>query len=65
MNNRAAPANGAAAKVYDVLIVGVGPAGISASLRAIERNLHYITLDEGEIGGTVAKYPACLMSAAF
>lgn len=43
--------------VYDVLIVGAGPAGISASLRAIERKLSYITLDESEIGGTVAKYP--------
>jgi thioredoxin reductase (NADPH) len=43
--------------VYDVLIVGAGPAGISASLRAIEKKLNYITVDEGEIGGTVAKYP--------
>ena len=43
--------------IYDVLIVGAGPAGISASLRAIEKKLNYITLDEGEIGGTVAKYP--------
>jgi len=43
--------------IYDVLIVGAGPAGISASLRAIEKKLHYITLDEGELGGTVAKYP--------
>ena len=47
----------AASNVFDVLIVGAGPAGISASLRAIERKLNYITLDEGEIGGTVAKYP--------
>jgi thioredoxin reductase (NADPH) len=43
--------------VHDVLIVGAGPAGLSASLRAIENKLNYITLDEGEIGGTVAKYP--------
>jgi thioredoxin reductase/Pyruvate/2-oxoacid:ferredoxin oxidoreductase delta subunit len=43
--------------LYDVVIVGAGPAGISASLRAIEAKLRYVTLDEGEIGGTVAKYP--------
>lgn len=43
--------------VLDVLIIGVGPGGISASLRAIERNLKYLTVDEGEIGGTVYKYP--------
>jgi thioredoxin reductase/Pyruvate/2-oxoacid:ferredoxin oxidoreductase delta subunit len=42
---------------YDVLIVGAGPAGISASLRAIERKLNYITLERDEVGGTVAKYP--------
>jgi thioredoxin reductase (NADPH) len=43
--------------VYDVLIVGAGPAGISASLRAIEQKLRYLTLERDEIGGTVAKYP--------
>src|SRR5713226_1904490 len=43
--------------VYDVLIVGAGPAGISASLRAIEKKLNYVTVDKGEMGGTVAKYP--------
>jgi thioredoxin reductase len=47
----------AGSDIFDALIVGAGPAGISASLRAIERKLNYITLDEGEIGGTVAKYP--------
>jgi thioredoxin reductase len=43
--------------VLDLLIVGAGPGGISASLRAIERKLRYLTVDEGEVGGTVAKYP--------
>src|SRR6267142_3750065 len=43
--------------VYDVLIVGAGPGGISASLRSIEKRLNYLTVDEGEMGGTVAKYP--------
>ena len=46
-----------APNVYDVLIVGAGPAGISASLRAIENKLNYITLERDEVGGTVAKYP--------
>jgi putative YpdA family bacillithiol system oxidoreductase len=49
--------DGSAPDVYDVLIVGAGPAGISASLRAIEHKLNYLTLDRDEIGGTVAKYP--------
>jgi putative YpdA family bacillithiol system oxidoreductase len=44
-------------EVFDVLIVGAGPAGISASLRAIEQKLQYITVEQDEIGGTVSKYP--------
>lgn len=43
--------------VLDVLIVGAGPAGISASLQAIECKLSYLTLERDEIGGTVSKYP--------
>ncbi|MBZ5573424.1 MAG: NAD(P)-binding domain-containing protein [Acidobacteriia bacterium] len=43
--------------VHDVVIIGAGPAGISASLRAIENKLSYITLERDEVGGTVAKYP--------
>lgn len=43
--------------VVDVCIVGAGPAGISASLRAIEKKLTYVTLEQDEFGGTVAKYP--------
>lgn len=44
-------------EVFDVLIVGAGPAGISASLRATERNLKHITLEREDVGGTVSKYP--------
>jgi thioredoxin reductase (NADPH) len=51
------PATPEAGAVYDVLVVGAGPAGISASLRAIENKLSYITLERDEVGGTVAKYP--------
>ena len=45
------------ADTWDLLIVGAGPAGISASLRAIERKLSYVTIEQDEVGGTVAKYP--------
>lgn len=43
--------------VVDVCIVGAGPAGLSASLRAVEKKLSYVTLEAEEFGGTVAKYP--------
>ncbi|HYL22690.1 MAG TPA: NAD(P)-binding domain-containing protein [Gemmatimonadales bacterium] len=45
------------AGLYDLCVVGAGPGGISASLRAIERRLSYVTLEQDEFGGTVAKYP--------
>jgi thioredoxin reductase/NAD-dependent dihydropyrimidine dehydrogenase PreA subunit len=48
---------GATAGMHDVCIVGAGPAGISASLRATERRLRYVTLERGELGGTVTHYP--------
>jgi thioredoxin reductase (NADPH) len=44
-------------EVYDVLIIGAGPAGISASLRAIENKLNYLTVEQDTVGGTVSKYP--------
>jgi thioredoxin reductase (NADPH) len=54
----AASKNSASApSVAEVVIVGAGPAGLTASLRATEKKLNYITLEESEIGGTVAKYP--------
>jgi thioredoxin reductase len=40
-----------------VVIVGAGPAGISASLRASEHGLKALTLEREEVGGTVSKYP--------
>jgi thioredoxin reductase/ferredoxin len=43
--------------LLDVVIVGAGPAGISASLRAAEHGLKALTLERENVGGTVSKYP--------
>lgn len=43
--------------IYDVLIVGAGPAGISASLGALKYKLRAVTIEQGDIGGTVLQYP--------
>ena len=42
---------------YDLLIVGAGPAGISASLTAKKHNLNFITLEQDSLGGTVYTFP--------
>ena len=43
---------------YDVIIVGAGPAGLSASLAAKEHNLKCITIEQEEsLGGAIYKYP--------
>jgi len=43
--------------VYDVLVVGAGPAGISAALAALKNKLKYVTIEQDDIGGTVLSYP--------
>lgn len=45
------------AELFDLIVIGAGPAGISASLRAAEKGLRTLTLERDAVGGTVAKYP--------
>jgi len=42
---------------YDLIIVGAGPAGISASLKAKKHNLNFLTLEQDSLGGTVFTFP--------
>ena len=42
---------------YDVVIVGAGPAGFSASLAAMEAGLKYLAIEQDSLGGTVAHFP--------
>lgn len=41
----------------DLLIVGAGPAGISASLTAKKHKLKFLTLEQDTLGGTVFTFP--------
>ena len=43
--------------VLDVVIIGAGPAGISATLAAKEHGLSSITLEQDSLGGTVYTFP--------
>ena len=43
---------------YDVVIIGAGPAGISASLAAKKAGMRYVTVEqEDSLGGTTYHYP--------
>ncbi|NQU88621.1 MAG: NAD(P)-binding domain-containing protein [Mariniphaga sp.] len=42
---------------YDLIIVGAGPAGISASLTAKKHKLKFLTLEQDSLGGTVYTFP--------
>jgi thioredoxin reductase len=42
---------------YDLIVVGAGPAGISATLAAKKANLRVLTLEQDTLGGTVFTFP--------
>ena len=42
---------------YDLVIIGAGPAGISASLNAKKHHLKCLTLEQDTLGGTVFTFP--------
>jgi thioredoxin reductase/Pyruvate/2-oxoacid:ferredoxin oxidoreductase delta subunit len=43
--------------VLDLLIIGAGPAGLSAALAAKAAELRYLAIDQDSLGGTVAHFP--------
>ena len=44
-------------KLLDVVIIGAGPSGFSASLAAMEHKLSAVTVEQETLGGTVSHYP--------
>jgi thioredoxin reductase (NADPH) len=44
-------------ELLDVIIVGSGPAGLSAGLEALRSNLRSVILEQGELADTIRKYP--------
>ena len=43
--------------IFDLIIVGAGPAGISASLTAKKYQMRFLTLEQDTLGGTVFTFP--------
>lgn len=44
-------------EIFDVVIVGAGPAGIAAALCATEKKMKYVVVEQDSLGGTVAHFP--------
>lgn len=44
-------------ETLDLVIIGAGPAGISAALKAKEKNINAIVLEQDTLGGTVSTFP--------
>jgi thioredoxin reductase (NADPH) len=55
------------AGVLDLVIIGCGPGGFSASLAALEKKMRFVTLEQDTFGGTVAHFPRgkLVMTAPF
>jgi thioredoxin reductase (NADPH) len=46
--------------MFDLLIIGAGPAGISAAYEAQKLNLNYLVIEKALIGNTIYNYPVGL-----
>ncbi len=44
-------------KDFDLVVVGAGPAGLTAALTARKHNLSCVVLDQYDLGGTIQHYP--------
>lgn len=43
--------------VFDVIIIGAGPAGFAAALKAHEKKIRYLVVEQDSLGGTVFQFP--------
>ena len=57
INDARGPRQGPGGDLLDVVIVGAGPAGMSAGLVAAELGLSCVILDQQGAGGTILQYP--------
>lgn len=46
--------------MFDLIIIGAGPAGISAAYEAQQSGLNYLVIEKGLIGNTIYNYPVGL-----
>ena len=41
--------------MYDIIIIGAGPAGISAGIYAVSRGKKTLVLEKAQVGGIIGK----------
>src|SRR5687768_15546985 len=46
--------------MFDLIIIGAGPAGIAAAYEASKHDLSYLVIEKGLIGNTIYNYPVGL-----
>src|SRR5580765_7433036 len=44
---------------FDLIIIGAGPAGLSAAEAANREGLTYLVIEQGTIADTIRQYPVC------
>jgi thioredoxin reductase/Pyruvate/2-oxoacid:ferredoxin oxidoreductase delta subunit len=47
----------ASGELLDLVVVGSGPAGLSAGLEAMRTGLHVVVLEQGDLSDTIHRYP--------
>ena len=43
--------------IFDLVIIGAGPAGLSAAEAAAREGLNYLVIEKGTIADTIRQYP--------
>jgi len=51
------PATGSEVDPFDIVIVGAGPAGLSAGLTSLQHGIRYAIFEQGEVASTIRNYP--------